>query len=410
MKNLVEVLRNRSTYGFAVAGVMLILTSLQSALEAMPSEVATVAVVQGALDQVTNSIFPIPLALDGTQTLWIVYGRYLGLNTSSRPRVIAIGVPGSTPPALKPIAITPELSLQDVADKALAANSSVGWVLAVELTGEWIPWKLSVSISNIAISAGAAATNRPSAENLARAKGVSLVSYDTSNIPLVIQGKSLAFNIAIRSGTDHVELALVPSVAADKWSVSSVSPLQASLSGPFPSYTNTIASIESDFLKSMLSEVYGQQEFSLVSAADGSPEISVRDVSVETGVDTITTRAAMHYVPGDLDSDVQLDWQGDDLKLSKIQVFPHLQNCNGLNFVAKAKCEAQNVAMQTGADAVASYLSKTLTGHLLRPLSPAQAVPFSLDGVRLSLQAKIERISSSPDHIVCWASIGVYRQ
>jgi hypothetical protein len=333
----------------------------------------------------------------GAADVTLVDARYCGSTKAGQGRLVGVVRPASSgetvPAAMPPLeARDCHGKLEEVA-RRLAAAPAVGAVGVVELTVEWVPSEVRVSIGDVAAGGDGA---KAIARTLARAKIAGpLATAETGGLKLETErGSSLAFDLALSFLKDGVLATFtvacpgcaVPAPRAPTI-VSASAPADADgIVGANLRLANRVVALFSEDGPLVLEMDRQTVELRNVQIAGGEGTLSVRGRA--------TSRAVAETAL------VSIESSGADLRLGEMRAEPELENCAAQAGGASMRCNIRNAARGPAAAALAAAMTSRYRGKLLRALIVPPPFSFDVGGRRLTLRLTPTRASATGGSVV----------
>jgi hypothetical protein len=282
--------------------------------------------------------------------------------------------------------------LDEVA-RRLAGAPDARAVAVVELTAEWVPSEVRVSIGDVATGGDG---GRALGKTLARAKAAGpLATAETSGLKLETErGSSLAFDLALSFLKDGVLATLtvacpgcVASAPRAPTIVSTSAPADADgVVGANLRLANRVVALFSEDGPLVLEMDRQTVEIRNVQIAGGDGSLSVRGRA--------TSRAVAETAL------VQIDSAGADLRFAEVRADPELENCAGQSGGAAMRCSVRNAARGPAAAALAAAMTSRYRGKLLRTLVVPPPFGFEVGGRRMTLRLTPTRASATAGNLI----------
>ena len=327
---------------------------------------------------------------------------YCGADNSSRAKVLAIGHPGPLPP--KGIRVLTKndckVTLASIAQKALNAEGAPDWVAASYLTVTWMPWELKLSVADAATAVKSTATTQPPTDLKSQLQngGQPFKVLRTSDFQMTIEGGLQAYNLALQFIDENIFIVVVPSAQVPSFDLQAFLAMDTSLVKITSSdNTNLVVKLPYGFTTDLLKTELKDKEFVLQKSASGAPTVTVRGLGISGAGDTFTMTGRVKDIPGNFEANATINWQGQDLKLTSINLDAILDSCNGLQPVPKAKCI---LGLKAKATLFAGALTNRYKDSPLRPVGPSKPIPLQLEAKRYNLRPVVLRSQSTLPAII----------
>ena len=397
----------RRAIGFTSVGVLalgLAAAPMASAAPADPVERAEALLFGAAINRFVAKQLPSTFSVRGDRAAGIgaadvtlVDARYCGSTKAGHGRLVGVLRPASsseTAPAALPALEARDChgKLEEIA-RRLAAAPDAGAVAAVELTAEWVPSEVRVSIGDVAAGGD---VGKPLARTLARAKAAGpLATADTGGLKLETErGSSLAFDLALSFLKDGVLATLTvacPGCAAPAPRAPAIVPASAAADadgvvGANLRLANRVVALFSE-------------DGPLVLDLDRQ-SVEIRNVQISGGEGTLSVRGRATSRAVAETALVQIESSGADLRLGEMRADPQLENCAAQAGGASMGCNIRNAARGPAAAALASAMTQRYRGKLLRTLIVPPPFSFEVGGRRLTLRLTPTRASATAGSLV----------
>ena len=397
----------RRAIGFTSVGVLavgLVAAPIAAAAPADPVERAEALLFGAAINRFVAKQLPSTFSVRGDRDAGIgaadvtlVDARYCGSTKAGHGRLVGVLRPASsseTAPAALPALEARDChgKLDEVA-RRLAAAPDAGAVAVVELTAEWVPSEVRVSIGDVASGGDG---GKPLARTLARAKAAGpLATADTGGLKLETErGSSLAFDLALSFLKDGVLATLTvacpgcaapaPRAARDRFRQRARRRGRRRRREPAPREPRRRA----------------VQRGRTAGARHGSPVRRDPERSDPGGEGTLSVRGRATSRAVAETALVQIESSGADLRLGEMRADPQLENCGAQAGGASMGCNIRNAARGPAAAALAAAMMQRYRGKLLRALVVPPPFSFEVGGRRMTLRLTPTRASATAGGLV----------
>jgi len=332
----------------------------------------------------------------GAADVTLVDARYCGsAKGGNHGRLVGVLRPawGETAPAALPALEARDCHGKlDEAARRLAGAPDAGAIAVVELTAEWVPSEVRVSIGDIAV----AGDGKALARTVARAKAAGpLATADTSGLKLQTErGSSMAFDLALSFLKEGVLATLTvacPGCAPPAPRAPAIVPA----SPPADADGVVGANLR------LANRVVGlfSEDGPLVLDMDRQ-SVEIRNIQIAGGEGTLSVRGRATSRAVAETALVQIDSSGADLRLGEMRAEPELENCAAQAGGASMRCNIRNAARGPAAAALAAAMTSRYRGKLLRTLIVPPPFSFDVGGRRLTLRLTPTRASATTSSLV----------
>jgi len=333
----------------------------------------------------------------GAADMTLVDARYCGsAKGANHGRLVGVLRPawGETAPAALPALEARDChgKLDEVA-RRLAAAPDAGAIAVVELTADWVPSEVRVSIGDVATGGDGA---KGLARTVARAKAAGpLATADTGGLKLQTErGSSMAFDLALSFLKEGVLATLTvacPGCAPPAPRAPSIVPASA------PADADGVVGAN----LRLANRVVGlfSEDGPLVLDMDRQ-SVEIRNIQIAGGEGTLSVRGRATSRAVAETALVQIDSSGADLRLGEMRAEPELENCAAQAGGASMRCNIRNAARGPAAAALAAAMTSRYRGKLLRSLIVPPPFSFDVGGRRLTLRLTPTRASATASSLV----------
>jgi hypothetical protein len=328
----------------------------------------------------------------GAEDVVLVDARYCGGNGKHRGRIVGVLRPSADDvPNLPPIdAQDCQAKLDNVA-RRLAGAAGDGKIAVVELSVEWVPWELRVSIAEVApVGEGA----RPLPRTLARAKAAGpLVVVDTSGLQLATErGSTLGLDLALSFPKDGVLATLTPACSG------CVPPSRKPIvSGEAPGDADASVAATLRFANRIVA--FYSEEGPLVLEVERQ-SVEIRNIQVAGGEGTLSVsgRATSRAVAET--ALIHIESAGPDLRLAEVRAEAEMEKCGHRGEIADARCDLRNAMRGPAATALAAAITSRYRGKPLRTIVAPPPFSFDAGGRRMTMRLVPTRASSTGGSLI----------
>jgi hypothetical protein len=402
-----------------VAGVIALglapAAAARAAAPADPGERAEAVLLGGALNRFIAKQLPTTVSVRGdrdagigAQDVTVVDARTCGGGKDGRRgRIVGVVRPDGAAGTL-PTLEAPDCrgKLEDIA-KRLAATPDAGAIAVVELSAEWAPWELRVSIGDVA---AAGEGGRALAKTMARAKAAGpLATVETAGLQLATErGSTLALDLALTflrgEGGVVATLTIACGGCAPQARIPVVDSKLPTPPAGAPADVDGIVGATLPFANRLVS-LYSQ-DGPLVLQVERQ-EIEIRNLQIAGGEATLTVRGRATSRAYAESAQLHIESAGADLRLSDVRAVPEAEDCRALSGGAAIRCTVRNAARGPAAATLAAAMMSRYQGKPLRTLIVPPPFSFELGGRRMTLRLTPTRASSTGGNLLVYGKADV---
>lgn len=374
--------------------VLAIFTAGVVSVRAEETPLATAVLLPSLIESIVQQLVPATLDLPaGAATspvrVKIAALVYCGTNGHGGGYAVGIGIPAESTGSPKALSAADcHEPLPALAKRTIESSGAPNWIEAVRAEVEWVPWQLTLKISELAPAAkpAASAPSFSGMQNLAR--------YATSNLAILPPpGGDRRFDVAFSFPATAIVAALYASGRSSNPLAALTS--QGSFVAPaaeIPSQANLLVSAQYAFVNDLL-RLYAPEYEVPIPVQGMTEKMLAKDVQV-TGADDSMT-ATGQLVMGNIAYRCKVHSAGPDLVIKRIELNPIAKDCNSDDLMERMQCQGEQLATSGSSASVANALTNYYQGTPFHYSSEAHPLQFDL--LDRQITATFEALRSSSE-------------
>ena len=275
--------------------------------------------------------------------------------------------------------------LTAVAKRTIQHPGAPSWIEALRFQIAWVPWQLTVKISEVAPAAkpGASAPSFGSIQTLA--------SYATSNLAILPPpGSDRRFDVAFSFPATTIVAALFASGRTSDPFAALTAQGSFVTTAEIPAQANVLVSAQYAFVNALL-RLYASEYEVPVPVQGWTGKMLAKDVQV-TGADNSMT-ASGQLLMGNITYRCKVHSAGPDLVIKRIELDPIAKDCTSDDLMERLQCQGEQLATSGSSESVANALTNYYQGTPFHYSSEAHPLEFNLFDRQVS--ATFEALKSS---------------
>jgi hypothetical protein len=372
--------------------VVAILSVGVAKVRADDAPLATAVLLPGLISSVAQQLVPLTVELADKRAassaqIKIVTLVYCGTDGHGGGYAVGIAVPDEStgPPAALSAADCHD-PLPAVAKRTIGNPGAPSWIAALRAQIAWVPWQLTVKISEVAPATkpGARAPSFSSIETVA--------SYPTSKLAILPPPDGdRRFDVAFSFPVTTIVAALFASGrTSDPFAAFTAHGSFVPPTAEIPTQANVLVSAQYAFVNDLL-RLYAPQYEVPIPVQGLTGNMLAKDVQV-AGADNSMT-ASGQLVMGNIAYRCKVHSAGPDLVIKRIELNPIAKDCTSEDLMARMQCQGEQLATSSSSESVANTLTNYYQGTPFHYSSEAHPLEFNLFDRQIS--ATFEALKSS---------------
>jgi hypothetical protein len=373
--------------------VVAILTAGVANVHADDTPLATAVLLPDLISSVAQQLVPLTIELPGKRAtssaqIKIATLVYCGTDGHDGGYAVGIAVPAeSTGPPAALSATDCHEPLPVVAKRTLGNPGAPSWVEALRAQIAWVPWQLTVKISEVAPA------TKPGASAPSLSSIPALASYTTSNLAMLPPpGDDRRFDVAFSFPATTIVAALFAGGRTRDPLAALPGELSlATQAAENRARANVVVSAQYAFVNDLL-RLYAP-EYEVPIPAQGLPgKMLAKDVQV-SGADNSMT-ASGQLVMGDIAYRCKVHSAGPDLVIKRIDLNAITKDCTSDDLMERMQCQGEQLATSGSSESVANALTNYYQGTPFHYSSQAHPLEFNLFDRQISVTFEALKSSS----------------
>ena len=344
---------------------------------------------------------PARMSVDGDTQLALVDNRYCG-TPIGKGTANSLGVlyPGSWP-SQEPMPVLQEedcrLLPSAIAARILGAPEAPEWIAIAEMEFRWHPWQLEL----IPVAIQSFGKSGHPSPRVQLGKGPIKV-YGTSDIRLHVEQNALPLHAAVRLGDQAVSVdALVTERPPSR-----VMPVFGTRvhEHEIPPEANAVVIIPHTVANTILTKYLSDRPYE-IQLGDIAPRLIVKHPSVAGSFQSYTTTSVLGIREYPDAFNVEAQWEGPDLQLSKISIDPRNTSCKS----GELLCRGKKAGLEALAASLAQVLNTQYNQTPFRSMGSQAVFPLTIGEKDAAIQVEILKAESRDTDLVLYTEIKIGR-